>query len=139
MNNVNLIGRLVKNPELRFTDEDLAVSNMRIAIDKKLSREKKEALEKSGKQTADFINVVAFGGLAETVSKYLRKGKRVGVTGRLQSGSYKAEDGTNRYPTDVVMNHLEIIDWPDEDEEDGEGKDTSGISGFEPAGQDIPF
>lgn len=115
MNSVTLIGRLVKDPELRYlqSGDSSAVCRFTLAVDKQLSRDKKAEMESRGQSTADFINIVVWGKMAETVSKFTQKGKRVAVNGRIQSGSYKAQDGSTRYTTDVVASNVEFIDWKD--------------------------
>ena len=89
MNSVNLIGRLVKDPELRYTQTQQAVVNFTLAVDKGLSREKREDLEAAGKPTADFPRIMVWGKQAENVSRYLSKGSQCAVIGRIQTGSYR--------------------------------------------------
>ena len=115
MNNVNLIGRLTKEPELRYLQlgNSGAVVRFTIAVDKQLSREKKAEMESRNQPTADFINIVAWGKTAENVAKFTQKGKRVAITGRIQTGSYQGQDGSKRYTTDVVASNVEFIDWKD--------------------------
>ena len=109
MNNVELIGRLTKDPEVRYTQSNMAVATMTLAID----RPTKE------KQT-DFPKVIVFGKAALNCQKYLQKGRLVGVNGSIQTGSYQNEHGNTVYTTDVVASRVEFIDWGkkiDEDEE----------------------
>lgn len=115
MNNVTLIGRLTKDPELRYLQggNSGAVARFTIAVDKQLSREKKAEMESKNQPTADFINIVVWGKLGENVAKFTQKGKRVAITGRIQTGSYQAQDGSRRYTTDVVASNVEFIDWKD--------------------------
>lgn len=114
MNQVILIGRLVRDPELRFiAGSGQAVANFTLAVDKNLSREKKQQFESQGKPTADFIRVVVWGKRAETCANYLQKGGRVAVEGSISVNSYKAQSGETRYTTDVVANNVEFIDWGD--------------------------
>ena len=102
MNSVILIGRLIKDPELRYTQSSNATyARFTLAVDKGLSKDKKQELEAQGQQTADFINIVVWGKQAENCQKYLRKGRNVAIQGRLQSGSYTAQDGTRRFVTEV--------------------------------------
>lgn len=110
MNNVNLIGRLVRDPELRYIPSGTAVTKFTLAVDKNLSREKKQEAERNNQPTADFINIVAWGKQAENVANYTSKGKLIAVQGRIQSGSYE-KDGQRIYTTDVVANNVEFLEW----------------------------
>lgn len=145
MNNVTLIGRLTKDPELRYIpNSGNPVSTFTLAVDKGLSREKKQEMESRNQPTADFINIVVWGKTAENCANYLNKGKLVGVQGRIQTGSYEAKDGTKRYTTDVVASTVEFLERGDNSNK-GSGSneaplDYSGIEGFHPAdNDDIPF
>ena len=104
MNKVNLLSRLTREPEVRYSqgNESTAVARFTVAVDRKYKRE--------GEQTADFINCVAFGKLGEFAEKYLHKGTKVAIVGRLQSGSYKKQDGTTVYTTDVVVEECEFAE-----------------------------
>lgn len=113
MNNVILMGRLTRNPELKYTGTNRAVVNFSIAVDKDLSREKRQEMESKNQPTADFINIVAWDRLAENINKFTEKGKRVLVTGRIQTGSYDDKDGKRVYTTDVYANNIEFIEWKD--------------------------
>lgn len=109
MNVVSIVGRLTRDPELRYTQSGLATARFSVAVDRGLSREKKQEAQAKGQPTADFINVVAFGKTAELAGQYLAKGRQVAVQGRMQTGSYVAQDGSKRYTTDVVVDRLEFI------------------------------
>ena len=144
MNNVVLIGRLTRDPELRYIpNSGAAVSTFSLAIDKNLSKEKKQEMESQGKHTADFINIVVWGKVAENCATYLEKGRLVAVQGRLQSGSYDAKDGTKRYTTDVVAQTVEFLEWGDKrgNNNQGPGDSNGAYDGFHPvdSGDDIPF
>jgi single-strand DNA-binding protein len=106
MNRVILVGRLARDPEVRYTQSGIAVASMVIAVDRRFSRKAQE----SGQQTADFINLVAWRQLAEICGNNLAKGRRIGIEGRLQTRSYEAKDGTKRYVTEVVVDELEFLD-----------------------------
>lgn len=110
MNNVQLMGRLTKEPEIRYLESGTSVARFTLAVDKNLSKEKREEMESKGQPTADFISCVAWGALGDTVAKYSGKGLRLLINGRIQTGSYE-KDGERRYTTDVVVNSLQIIDW----------------------------
>lgn len=103
MNCVELMGRLVADPDIRYTNGGLTVAKFRVACDR---RYKKEGSD----QTADFISCVAFGKTAEFIEKYFSKGKRIVVEGRIQTGSYEKEDGSKVYTTDVVAENVEFAE-----------------------------
>lgn len=104
MNNVNLIGRLVRDPETRYAqgDQGTAITSFTLAVDRRVKRE--------GQPTADYIRIVAFGKTAEFAGKYYHKGLRVGVTGHIQTGSYKDREGRMVYTTDVIADSLDFAD-----------------------------
>lgn len=102
MNSVNLTGRLTRDPEVRYTADQKAVARFSIAID----RNTRPGEEKQ----ADFPNIVAFGKTAERVETYLNKGRMVGVSGRLQTGSYINKDGVKVYTTDVIAERVDFLD-----------------------------
>lgn len=110
MNKVILMGRLTRDPEVRYTDssEPMAIARYTIAVDRR-ARGQQE-------QTADFISCVAFGKSGEFAEKYLHKGTKVVVEGRIQTGSYTNKEGQKVYTTDVVV----------EQQEFAESKNTSG-------------
>lgn len=103
MNKVFLVGRLTRDPELRYTSSNLATMRCSIAVDRQFVREGEE-------RGADFINIVAFGNRAETMSKYLTKGSQIAVDGRIQTGSYDGQDGKKVYTTDVVVENFQFLD-----------------------------
>lgn len=116
MNVVMLIGRLTRDPELRYTPRNgTAVASFTLAVDKELSKEKKEEMESKGQPTADFINIVVWGRQAESCANYLRKGKLAAVNGRLQSRYYEDKEGNRRYATEVVASRVEFLEWVDRD------------------------
>ena len=118
MNSVTLIGRLARDPELRFVPgSGMAVSNFTMAIDKGLTREKKQEFESQGRPTADFIRIVVWGKQAESCSVYLAKGRLVAIQGSIQTGSYKTNTGETRYTTEVLANRVEFLEWPKKDNE----------------------
>ena len=100
MNNVNLIGRLVRDPELRYSQSGMAVLRFTVAVDRKLSKDKKEEAQRNNQPTADFISCVAFGSTAEVIANYHSKGSQIGIEGRIQTGSYD-KDGQRVYTTDI--------------------------------------
>ncbi len=112
MNNVMLIGRLVRDPELRYTQgTNTAVCRITLAVD----RPTKE------KET-DFINVKLFGRQAETTGQYMSKGRQVAIQGSIQTGSYTKQDGTKVYTTDVIADRIEFLGKEDRREEPQEDR-----------------
>lgn len=131
MNNVVLIGRLVRNPELRFVPgSGMAVANFTMAVDKNLAKDKKLEFEQQGKPTADFIRIVVWGKQAENCSQYLEKGRLVGINGSIQTGSYKTQAGETRYTTDVLASKVEFLEWGDKTQKKA-GKDDFNFGGSE--------
>lgn len=98
------VGRLVKDPEVRYSqgDNSTAVARFSMAVDRKWKRD--------GEPTADFIPCVVFGKSAEFVEKYFRKGMRVSVSGRIQTGSYTNKDGVKVYTTEVIVEEQEFAE-----------------------------
>ena len=133
MNSVVLIGRLTKDPEVRYVAEtQLAVASFTVAIDRPV-RDGKE------KQT-DFPRVTVFGKQAESCEKYLAKGRLVGVQGRIQTGSYKNKEGVTVYTTDVVADRVEFLEWGDKKESDSPRQSFGVPEGFQALeDDDIPF
>jgi single-strand DNA-binding protein len=112
MNNVVLIGRLTRDPELRFiAGSGMAVANFTLAVDKGLSQSKKKELEQQGKPTADFIRIVVWGKQAENCANFLAKGRLVAINGSIQTSTYKSNTGETRYSTDVLANRVEFLEW----------------------------
>lgn len=103
MNKVVLIGRLTKDPELRFTPgTGSAVTTLTLAVDRYNT--------KTGQREADFIPVVIWGKQAESAANYLSKGSQAAISGRIQTRSYDAKDGTKRYVTEVVADDIQFLD-----------------------------
>lgn len=112
MNNVVLIGRLVRDPELKFIPSNgRAVANFTLAVDKELPKDIKADYESKGKPTADFIRIAVFGKQAENCANYLKKGIMTSVIGRISTGSYTTQSGDKRYTTEVVANRVEFLEW----------------------------
>lgn len=107
MNKVILMGRLTRDPEVRYSqgEQSSAYARYTLAVDRRFSRNNSD-----NQQTADFINCVAFGRSAEFAEKYLRKGLKIAVTGRIQTGSYTNRDGQRVYTTDVVVDDQEFAE-----------------------------
>jgi single-strand DNA-binding protein len=122
MNKVILMGRLTRDPEVRYASGDnLAITRYTLAVDRRFHRD--------GEATADFINCVTFGRAAEFAEKYLRQGTKIVVSGRIQTGSYTNRDGHKIYTTEIVV----------EEQEFAEGKNAgSGSSRPQPAPETDP-
>lgn len=117
MNKTIMLGRLVRDPELRFIPSGQAVCNFTLAIDRPLSKEKKSELQAKGQPVADFPRIIVWGKLAELCANYLSKGKQVALEGTLQTSTYKTNTGETRYSTDVVASHVEFIGGGEKKEE----------------------
>lgn len=105
MNKVILMGRLTKDPDVRYTsgENSMAIASYTLAIDRR-------GAKKEAEQTADFPSIKAFGKAAEFAEKYFRKGMKIAVTGRLQTGSYTNKDGQKVYTTEVVVEDQEFCE-----------------------------
>ena len=117
MNKVILIGRVVRDADIRYSQgaNTTCIAKFTLAVDRKFKQE--------GKTNADFINCIAFGKLGEFAEKYLRQGIKIAVTGRIQTGSYTNKDGNKVYTTDVVVEECEFA----------ESKNANGSSPSQPA------
>ena len=113
MNKVILIGRLTKQPEIKQTTNGNVVANFTIAVDKYNKNE--------SEKTADFIPIVAWGKKAETVGKYLDKGSKVAVGGRIQTRSYDGNDGVRRYITEIFAEDIEFLSYKEKTAQDQSG------------------
>ncbi len=128
-----IIGRATKEPEIRQTQNGISVATFTIACD----RNYKNA---QGEKETDFFTVVCWRGLAETIGKYLGKGRLVAVSGRLQNRNYEAKDGTKRYITEIVASEVQFLDKA----KDGQTQQPQQPQGgFTPVGPDeddeLPF
>ena len=130
LNRVILIGRLVADPELKYTPSGIAVAQFRIAVDRPLSNEARQAGQE---KTADFIDIVAWRQSAEFASQYLTKGRLVAVEGKLQIREYQTQDGQRRKAAEVVADNLKGLDRPRETEGGGEYAGGGGGGGYERA------
>ena len=125
MNKVILIGILTRDPELRYTQSNQAVCTFTLAVDKKLSREKREEAEANNRPTADFPRIIVWGKMGENASRYLFKGSQCAVDGRIQTGSYQdKESGKTIYTTDIVADNVEFLSKSGYDE----SKSNSGVN-----------
>lgn len=127
MNSVILIGRITKDIELRYTtgERQTAVAQFTVAVDRMKNDE------------ADFPRVTAFGKTAENTANYLHKGSKIGIQGRLQTGSYKDKDGKTVYTTDVIADRVEFLDTREKSEE--LEPEAPPIEQFSYIDEDVPF
>ena len=109
MNNVTLVGRIVRDLELRYTQNGKAFTRFTIAVDKSLSKEKRTELENAGRPTANFISCVAWGKLAENMANYTGKGSLISVMGEIETGSYQNKDNQTVYTTDVLIARVQFL------------------------------
>jgi single-strand DNA-binding protein len=127
-----LMGRLTKDPEIRYTGgESMAVARYTLAVNRRY--------KKNSDKEADFISCVTFGRSAEFAEKYLRKGMKIAVIGRISTGNYKDKDGNTRYTTDIIVDEHEFA------ESKGEKKEVA-VRSFDeddfltvPEGEELPF
>ena len=124
MNKVILMGRLTRDPDVRYSqgEQATAVARYTLAVDRRFKRD-------GDQQTADFINCVAFGRSGEFAEKYFHKGIKVAVTGRIQTGSYTNQEGQKVYTTDIVVEEQEFAESKAASEQSG---------GFQPMGRPEP-
>lgn len=124
MNKVIEIGRLTKDPEIRYSQgaSSTCVARYTLAVDRKFKQE--------GQPTADFINCIAFGKLGEFAEKYLRQGIKIAVTGRIQTGSYTNKDGQKVYTTDVVVEEQEFCESKSSNQSQGNDRQQTSSDDF---------
>lgn len=134
MNKVTLIGNLARDPELSTTNNGVSVCRFSIAVQRRFS-------SADGSNQADFFNIVTWRGLAENCHKFLKKGSKCAVNGRIQNSSYEASDGTKRYSTDIIADDVEFLGTKPSDTSDSTPKATDSGSGeLEPIDDDsLPF
>lgn len=125
MNKAILTGRLTKDPDMRYLPEGTAVTKFTLAVDKEMSNQKKQEAQDAGLPTADFINVTCWGQTAEFAGNYLYKGQKIGVEGRIESRSWKADDGSARYATEIRAQNIEPQEWKKDKE--AEQQDMTGF------------
>ena len=124
MNKVILIGRVVRDAEIRYSQgaSSTCIARYTLAVDRKFKQE--------GQPTADFINCIAFGKLGEFAEKYLHKGIKIAVTGRIQTGSYKNKDGNTVYTTDVVVEEQEFCESKSSNQSQGNDRPQTSSDDF---------
>jgi len=133
LNSVIIIGRLAKDPELRFTASGKSVATFSVAVNRAYSKTNE----------ADFFNVVVWGKSAENCANYLAKGKLVGIQGEIQNRSYEAKSGEKRYITEIVASRVEFLEWgkgKSENNENNNDFNDIDLDEFENIeDEDIPF
>ena len=125
MNKVILMGRIVRDPEVRYSNGangSTAVARYTLAVDRKYKQE--------GQPSADFINCIAFGKLGEFAEKYLHKGVKISIVGRIQTGSYKNKEGNTIYTTDVVVEEQEFCESKSSNQPQGNDRPQASSDGF---------
>jgi single-strand DNA-binding protein len=124
INRVILVGRLTRDPELRYTPSGVAVTRFNVAVNRNY-------LNQQGEREADFINIVTWRKLAENCANYLRKGSLVGIDGRLQTGKYENKEGRTIYTTDVVAEDVRFL-------EPKTSKASSAVPSYDPFKEEGP-
>lgn len=136
------MGRLTRDVDLRMTTSNLAVGRFNVAVDRKLSKDKRQEAEKNNQPTADFIGCIAFGKTAENIATYFRKGQRIAVSGHIQTGSYE-KDGQRIYTTDVVVDSFDFVESnSSSNTNNNQGYSNPadlGMTGAESFDSDLPF
>lgn len=134
LNTVVLIGRLTRDPELRYTPGGAAVAGFALAVDRPFTNQQ-------GERETDFIDIVCWRQLAEQVANHLGKGRLVAVEGRLQIRSYETQDGQRRKVAEVVANNVRFLDAPRRTASPADGAEGAGASaaGVHLGEDDVPF
>lgn len=129
MNRVILMGRLTRDPEVRYSqgERSMAIARYTLAVDRRGRR------NQDSEQTADFINIVAFDRAGEFAEKYFRQGMRVLISGRIQTGSYTNKEGQRVYTTEVIVDDQEFAD-----SKNSGGGDNGGGYGYQPTSRPAP-
>lgn len=113
MNKVFLIGRLTKDPELRYTVSNVAIATFSLAVNRNFTNQ-------NGEREADFINIQVWKKMAENCAKYLSKGSQIAIDGRIQTRTYDAQDGSKRYVTEVVAENIQFLDNKKDGQQNGQ-------------------
>ena len=131
MNNVCLVGRLTRDPELRTTQSGISTCRFSIAVDGRPNAD--------GESHADFINIVVWRNQADNVAKYCKKGSMVGIVGRITTGSYQDQDGNTKYTTDVVADNVKFLTSKKEESESSSGATSIKSEEIILTDDDLPF
>lgn len=127
MNNVSLVGRLTKDPELKITQSGLSVCRFTVAVDRPYSKDQ-----------TDFINCIAWKKTAEFITNYFSKGQRIALTGSIQTGSYTDRDGKTVYTTDINVNNVEFCESKKQSDSSGSNHNNVETDDM-PFDDDLPF
>lgn len=142
MNNVSLMGRLTRDPEVRYSaNTQMANARFVVAVNRKLSKEKRQEAENNGYPTADFISCMAWGKTAENIANYFHKGNRIAITGHIQTGSYENQQGQRIYTTDVIVDSFDFVE-SNKDNNSNQGYSNPadlGMVGQESFDSNLPF
>jgi len=130
MNQVVLIGRLTRDPEVSYTQNQMAICRFTLAVDR--------PRRKDGEQGADFIQITVWDRQAENCGRYLAKGRQVAVQGRIQTGSYTNREGQKVYTTDVVANSVEFLGSANSENPRSNGFNTQNNTNYQPQPQNAP-
>ncbi len=130
MNKIMLVGRLVRDPEVRSTSTGSSTANFTVAVSRNFKN-------KDGNYDADFLPCVAFRNSADFVSKYFKKGSLIGIEGRVQTRNYDAQDGTKRYVTEVVVENIEFVGGRNEGSANPMGNNTAYMDAPSEAPMDV--
>lgn len=136
------MGRLTRDVDLRMTTSNLAVGRFNVAVDRKLSKEKRIEAESNNQPTADFISCIAFGRTAGNIATYFKKGQRIAVSGHIQTGSYENQQGQRIYTTDVVVDSFDFVESNSSSTNTNQGYSNPadlGMTGAESFDSDLPF
>ena len=118
MNTVVLIGRPTGEPQMAYTPSQMAIAKFTLAVDRPKQKDKEDG--------TDFIRIVTFGKTAENCGKFLGKGNKTAVQGRIQTGSYKDKDGKTVWTTDVIADRVEFLEWPEKEQPPKRSSDYAG-------------
>ena len=130
MNKVFLIGRLTRDPELRYTGNNTAVASFSIAVNRTFANQ-------DGVREADFINIVVWRKQAENVKNYLSQGSQVAIDGRIQTRSYDDQNGNKRYVTEVVADNVEFLGSKNQSQQTSQSNESAPASSSEPTPYDF--
>lgn len=131
MNKIYLLGRLTKDPEVKYTNNQKVVTSFTLAVDRRFNA--------AGKKETDFVNVITWNKTAEVVGNNVHKGQRLLVEGSLHIRGYEGQDGTKRYATEVIADRVEFIEHKEKTSESGQSGDFSSMGTTVPFDEVIPF
>ena len=131
MNKIYLLGRLTKDPEVKYTNNEQGVTGLTFAVDRRFNA--------AGKKETDFVNVITWNKTAEVVGNNVHKGQRLLVEGSLHIRGYEGQDGTKRYATEVIADRVEFIEPKGKNGESGQRGDFNAMGTAAPFDENIPF